>query len=157
VLPVDTLQALAEEARWAHQQAGHPLPGGIAALLDARMGELYVATYACNPAGLTPLAPPRLCAPGDLSSYLQHHLPADGPLLLAGNVFDTYASALAELPGTRLPALPTAAALLRLAPGLLAAGMAVAARDALPLYVRDKVAQTTDEREQLRAATAATH
>lgn len=157
VLPVDTLQALAEEARWAHQQAGHPLPGSIAALLDARMGELYVATYACNLAGLTPLAPPRLCAPGDLGSYLQHHLPADGPHLLAGNVFDSYASALAELPGTRLPALPTAAALLRLAPGLLAVGAAVAARDALPLYVRDKVAQTTDEREQLRAATAATH
>ena len=30
---------------------------------------------------------------------------------------------------------------------LLAAGAAVAARDALPLYVRDKVARTTAERE----------
>lgn len=150
VLPVDTLHALAEEARWAHQQAGHAPPGGIAGLLDARMGELYVATYTCTPQGLAPLAPPRLCAPADLGTYLQEHLPADA--LLAGNVFGTCADALADLPGPRLPALPTAAALLRLAPGLLAAGAAVAARDALPLYVRDKVAQTTDERERLRAA-----
>ncbi len=150
VLPVDTLLALAEEAYWNHQHAGQTPPKRIAALLDARMGELYVATYACAPAGLSPLAPARLCAPADLGAHLQ----ADGATLLAGNVFDSYASALAELPGTRLPALPTAAALLRLAPGLLAAGAAVAARDALPLYVRDKVAQTTDERERLRAAVA---
>lgn len=150
VLPVDTLHALAEEARWAHQQAGHAPPGGIAALLDARMGELYVATYASTSHGLAPQAPPRLCAPADLGAHLGEHLPADA--LLAGNVFATYADALTGLPGPRRPALPTAAALLRLAPGLLAAGAAVAARDALPLYVRDKVAQTTDERERLRAA-----
>jgi tRNA threonylcarbamoyladenosine biosynthesis protein TsaB len=49
-------------------------------------------------------------------------------------------------------ALPSASALLRLAPGLLAAGAATAARDALPLYVRDKVAQTTAERDALRLA-----
>ena len=148
VLPVDTLLALAEEARFAQQQAGHPAPDSIAALLDARMAEMYVATYACHPDGLAPLAPPRLCAPQDLGTYLQDHRPA----LLAGNVFDTYASALADVPGERLHALPTAGALLRLAPGLLAAGAAVPARDALPLYVRDKVAQTTEERERLRAA-----
>lgn len=151
VLPVDTLLALAEEARWNHQHAGHAPPERIAALLDARMGELYVATYACSPPGLAPLAPPRLCAPADLGAHLQ----PDSATLLAGNAFDSHAQALAELPGSRLQALPTAAALLRLAPGLLAAGAAVAARDALPLYVRDKVAQTTDERERLRAAAAA--
>lgn len=153
VLPVDTLLALAEEARWTHQQTGQTLPERIAALLDARMGELYVATYACTPEGLAPLEPSRLCAPAHLGAHLQ----ADDATLLAGNVFHSHASALAELPGPRLPALPTAAALLRLAPGLLAAGAAVAARDALPLYVRDKVAQTTDERERLRVATAAAH
>lgn len=150
VLPVDTLHALAEEARWAYQQAGHAPPGGIAALLDARMGELYVAAYTCTPQELAPLAPPRLCAPSNLHAHLQKHLPTDA--LLAGNVFGTYADALVDLPGPHLTALPTAAALLRLAPGLLAAGAAVAARDALPLYVRDKVAQTTDERERLRMA-----
>lgn len=157
VLPVDTLLALAEESRFQHQKTGRPAPGAIAALLDARMAELYVATYACSAAGLVPLAPARLCAPQDLGTHLREHLPEGGPPLLAGNVFETYASALADVAGERLHALPTASALLRLAPALLAAGAAVPARDALPLYVRDKVAQTTDERERLRAAAPAAH
>ena len=50
----------------------------------------------------------------------------------------------------RIEALPTAAALLRLAPALLAAGQAGPAAGALPLYIRDKVAQTTEERAALR-------
>lgn len=156
VLPVDTLLALAEEASFEQQNAGRPEPATIAALLDARMAEMYVATYACTHAGLAPLAPPRLCAPQDLGAYLHEHTPSGQPVLLAGNVFDTYAPALTDVPGERLHALPTAAALLRLAPALLANGAAVPARDALPLYVRDKVAQTTDERERLRAAVPAT-
>ncbi|EER57597.1 peptidase M22, glycoprotease, partial [Acidovorax delafieldii 2AN] len=40
----------------------------------------------------------------------------------------------------------------RLAPALLAAGAAVPAAEALPRYIRDKVAQTTAERAALRAA-----
>ncbi len=154
VLPVDTLLALAEEARQARVNAGQPLPGAIVALLDARMGEVYVAPYACRaggPSGLTPLAPPRLCTPANLPAYLQDLTP--GGRLLAGNVFEM--DALATLEGQRHSALPTAAALLRLAPGLLAAGHAVAAQDALPLYVRDKVAQTTAERESIRLAAGA--
>jgi tRNA threonylcarbamoyladenosine biosynthesis protein TsaB len=152
VLAVDTLLALAEEARHVHRQAGQTAPDAIVALLDARMGEMYVAVYACAPAGLSLLAPSRLCAPQDLGTHLRSSLPAGATVLLAGNVFDSYATALADVPGLRLAALPTATALLRLAPGLLAAGAAVGARDALPLYVRDKVAQTTDERERLRVA-----
>ena len=46
----------------------------------------------------------------------------------------------------RAEVLPTADALLSLAPALLAAGRAVPAEQALPLYIRDKVAQTTAER-----------
>ena len=45
-----------------------------------------------------------------------------------------------------MQALPTASALLRLAPALWAAGQAVPAQQAMPLYIRDKVAQTTAER-----------
>ena len=47
------------------------------------------------------------------------------------------------------------AAMLRLAPALLDAGRTVAPADAWPLYVRDKVAQTTEERAAIKAA--ATH
>ncbi|MDP3810619.1 MAG: tRNA (adenosine(37)-N6)-threonylcarbamoyltransferase complex dimerization subunit type 1 TsaB [Hydrogenophaga sp.] len=154
VLPVDTLLALAEEARQALVDAGQVVPGVIVALLDARMGEIYVAPYACKaagPAGLAPLAPPRLCTPADLQAYLQDLAP--GERLLTGNVFDM--GELATLAGTRHAALPSATALLRLAPGLIAAGHTVAAQDALPLYVRDKVAQTTAERERIRQAAEA--
>jgi tRNA threonylcarbamoyladenosine biosynthesis protein TsaB len=49
--------------------------------------------------------------------------------------------------------LPSAAALLRLAAGRL--DQVVAAAQALPLYVRDKVAQTTQERLALKAGQAA--
>ncbi|HSW17789.1 MAG TPA: tRNA (adenosine(37)-N6)-threonylcarbamoyltransferase complex dimerization subunit type 1 TsaB, partial [Ramlibacter sp.] len=70
---------------------------------------------------------------------------------LAGNVFTAYGDRL-PAGAQRTPALPTAAAMLRLAPALLAAGHAVAAAQALPLYVRDKVAQTTEERTALRLA-----
>jgi tRNA threonylcarbamoyladenosine biosynthesis protein TsaB len=156
VLAVDTLLALAEEAR-----AAAPVWSGvIVALLDARMDELYVAPYACEPQGLRALAPARLCAPHDLGAYLAKCLDADaglaeGHCLLAGNVFDSYGDRLSDVPGQRWPALPSATALLRLAPGLLAAGAAVAAQDSLPLYVRDKVAQTTAEREAQRLAAGA--
>jgi tRNA threonylcarbamoyladenosine biosynthesis protein TsaB len=47
--------------------------------------------------------------------------------------------------------LPTAAALLRLAPALWAQGCAVLADQAMPLYIRDKVAHTTAEREAMKA------
>lgn len=155
VLPVDTLLALAEEARWQREQAGETPPQTIVAMLDARMGELYVAVYAANPSDVevVPLQAACLCAPGDLSEFLRGISGAsEAGVLLAGNVFDVYAEALADVAGERQPALPTARALLRLAPGLLAGGHAVAPHDAMPLYVRDKVARTTDERERLRLA-----
>ena len=73
--------------------------------------------------------------------------------LLAGNVFSVYADRLPAFPDQllRVTALPTATALLRLAPALLAAGHGVPADQALPLYVRDKVALTTDERARVKA------
>jgi tRNA threonylcarbamoyladenosine biosynthesis protein TsaB len=168
VLPVDTLLALAEEARFTQQQAGRTPPQCIVALLDARMGELYVAVYAHHAEGLQELAPARLCAPQDLPAYVDACLEPlnkmgladglhDGPaeaVLWAGNAFSAYPALLTGRSLAPQTLLPTATALLRLAPGLLASGAAVAAQDALPLYVRDKVAQTTAEREQLRTAAA---
>ncbi|MEY5099360.1 MAG: hypothetical protein RJA36_2079 [Pseudomonadota bacterium] len=156
VLPVNTLLAVAEQARWQIAQRGEPLPARIAAALDARMDELYLAEV-----GLTGApAQPRLDGHAWLSAPEALQL-ADGwpdagsgsEPLLAGNARTIY--------GTRLPAAwqavrhepawPTAGAMLRLAPALWAAGAAVPAAGAQPLYVRDKVAQTTEERERLKA------
>jgi tRNA threonylcarbamoyladenosine biosynthesis protein TsaB len=112
------------------------------------MDELYLAAYALEGGGLRAIAPPRLCAPADLAGWLHDQGFADNNrTLLAGNAFGVYADALRDAPGRRRQALPTADALLRLAPALMAQGAAVAASEALPLYVRDKVARTTAERE----------
>jgi tRNA threonylcarbamoyladenosine biosynthesis protein TsaB len=43
--------------------------------------------------------------------------------------------------------------MLRLAPAMLAAGAALDASQALPLYIRDKVALTTDERAEVKRMT----
>jgi tRNA threonylcarbamoyladenosine biosynthesis protein TsaB len=142
LLPVDTLLAVAEEAR--AQQAPQQQSLRLLALLDARMGELYAARYA--------YAAGRWQQQADFSLLKPEQLILEDAQALAGNVFAEYGERLSlppELPCWQ--ALPTAAAMLRLAPALLAAGNAVAAADALPRYIRDKVAQTTQERAAAKA------
>lgn len=155
VLPVDTLLAVAEEARFA-SLATMPLLR-VTAMLDARMEEMYVASYdyanglwgalessyLVRPEAFTVPAATPFAAPGALP------VPASTAHCLAGNVFAVYGERLATVAHLGLhcvTALPTAAAMLRLAPALLAAGKAVSAADALPAYIRDKVAKTTAER-----------
>lgn len=143
VLPVDTLLAVAEEARW---QTGAAETLSVTALLDARMDELYTADYVFAHGGWTPGSSVRLIKP--------EQLVWNGTNLLAGNGFDGYGTRLASL-AARITVLPTATALLRLAPALLAAGFAVPAEQALPSYIRDKVAQTTQERAAIKAQAGA--
>ena len=106
------------------------------------MNEVYAAEYAWrDDAGWRPLS--------DMAVLAPEAVPTPGAgAVLAGNAFAAYAdrlpAALQALP--RIAALPSADALLNLAPALLAAGAAVPAEQALPLYIRDKVAQTTAER-----------
>jgi len=141
VLPIDTLLAVAEEARY--QQANAISTWQVAALLDARMGEIYAACYAFDQGQWRQVRDHRLARPQDLGDVAGY--------AVAGNVFAQYG---AQLPPetVRIDAWPTATALLRLAPALLAAGGAVAADQAMPLYIRDKVAQTTLERLAEKAA-----
>lgn len=143
VLPIDTLMAVAEEARF--QQAGAQ-PLGITALLDARMDEMYVQRFEFSGGRCRALGECELVRPEDFVP--------DAADLLAGNVFSVYAGRLPAGMPAQAEALPTAAALLRLAPVLAAAGQCVSADLALPLYVRDKVALTTEERERVKAASA---
>jgi tRNA threonylcarbamoyladenosine biosynthesis protein TsaB len=72
--------------------------------------------------------------------------------VLAGNAFGIYGDALPK-DAPRVDAVPSATAMLRLAPALIAAGGAHDAAQALPVYIRDKVAQTTEERAQARRTT----
>ena len=144
LLPVDTLLAVAEEAR--AQQAPQAARLRVLALLDARMDELYAAPY--------DYADGRWQQRSDFRLSKPEQVDTQGIEALAGNVFAEYGGPL-PMPAT-LPcwqALPTAAAMLRLAPALLAAGNAVVAEQALPLYIRDKVALTTEERAAVKAPT----
>jgi tRNA threonylcarbamoyladenosine biosynthesis protein TsaB len=136
VLGVDTLMAVAEDARFRHGCSQ------VIAVLDARMDEVYSAACEWGPDGWQQR--------GDFSLGKPEALSVPPGWTLAGNAFAAYGERLPQ--GPRLPALPDAVALLRLAPQLLAQGRGVPADQALPLYIRDKVAQTTDERAAVRAA-----
>lgn len=144
VLPVDTLLAVAEEARW---QQGADERFHVTALLDARMDEMYAACYAYESGTWLKTKGYSLISPDKLDDFTG---PAE--VLLAGNVFGVYGPRLPARLSRRIAAMPTAQAMLRLAPALLAGGSAVAAAQALPTYVRDKVAQTTHERAAIKAA-----
>lgn len=141
VLPVDTLLAVAEEARAQTGNADHWV---VTALLDARMDEMYAASYCFDNDMWTQIKGCSLIKPEDLAW--------DDGTVLAGNVFAAYGARLPDGPGLCVLALPTASAMLRLAPALLAAGGAVAPAQALPTYIRDKVAQTTLERAAAKSA-----
>lgn len=152
VLPVPSLLALAEEARFhQHCAAGGP-DVTVLTLLDARMGEVYAAAYAFENGRWQTLREPCLTSPAQAAAWLAAFPPGS---VLAGNALSVYPGIAGGVSGPVLPAIgPTAQAIVRLAPSWLAAGLAVDAADALPLYVRDKVALTTLERE---AAARAKH
>ena len=129
VLPIDTLLAVAEDARFEHG-VDHVL-----AVLDARMGEVYSAAYAFEAGQWHVESEIQLGRPDAL------HIPQN-------------VAAVGNFAPANLAAMPTATAMLRLAPAMLSAGKAVPADQALPLYVRDKVAQTTLEREAIKLQTS---
>jgi tRNA threonylcarbamoyladenosine biosynthesis protein TsaB len=140
VLGIDTLHAIAEEAR---HRAG---ANRVVAVLDARMHEVYTARYAFDGK--------QWQCEGEIVLMKPEALEVPSGWTLAGNAFAEYGSAL-PTHAARVEALPTAAAMLRIAPQLLATGHAEDASRAMPVYIRDKVAQTTEERAAARAASAA--
>jgi tRNA threonylcarbamoyladenosine biosynthesis protein TsaB len=156
VLPVDTLMAVAEEARWAQVKAGAIAPDAeltVLALLDARMDEVYSAAYRWEPVPGSSHGRWQEAAPLQVGAPEKLQMSHNRVLLQAGNAFATYGGRLPRVApgGLRCEALPTAAALLRLAPALWAQGLTVPAEQAMPLYIRDKVANTTAEREAIKA------
>jgi tRNA threonylcarbamoyladenosine biosynthesis protein TsaB len=143
VLPVDTLMAVAQEAQF--QLASHGETATyILAALDARMGEVYSDYYKFD-SKLSNIHVGNLLKK---PQAILENLPSQ-PTLIAGNIRPTLDAQLSPeaLALPYIAALPTARALLQLAPALIAAGGLVDAEYALPLYIRDKVALTTAERE----------
>ena len=157
VLPLDSLMVVAQDAC---EMMDAPSTWVVT---DARMGEVYAAQYRwCAdeplPLGMTGcwrvLTEPLLSTPEAMLSRWSDRTPTH----LAGNALLAFSDAFsdAKLPGVRL--FPRAQirghALAAVALQAWACGGAVDAALALPLYVRDKVAQTMAEREQIRLAAA---
>jgi tRNA threonylcarbamoyladenosine biosynthesis protein TsaB len=151
VLPVSTLLAVAEDARAGMSESVH-----VWVAMDARMNEIYAAQYAFEEGRWTTLDAPMLTTPEILNRRLQ---PSSGqrlPDMIAGNALAVFGAQLVTGDVRLFPdALPRASAMLPLAHALWQQGGAVDAALALPLYLRDKVAQTTLERDALRVSKAA--
>jgi tRNA threonylcarbamoyladenosine biosynthesis protein TsaB len=135
VVGVSALLALAERARAER----------AICCLDARMGQIYHAAYEKNGARWETVHAPGLCAPEEAPLPLRHSWTG------CGSGFTTYREALTKRYGERLSAImprvyPHAEAIVRLAVHEFAAGRAVSAEQAVPVYIRDKVALTSDER-----------
>jgi tRNA threonylcarbamoyladenosine biosynthesis protein TsaB len=156
VLPIDTLLAVAEDARYQNVQQTQQqikLPEEVQRFfvaMDARMDQVYTAAYEWR-SDWQCVQAPSVSSPENISVPIEWK---DLAFTTVGNAWDAFATRWpAEFSGKHLHAMPTAQALLRLAPFAWSQGLAVLPEQALPLYIRDKVAQTTQERAQLKLAT----
>ncbi len=136
VVPVCTLEALAE-ASWLADGTER-----VFAMLDARMREVYVAAYQRGSQGWSAVLAPDVIRPADVCA-------PPGAWAGAGDGFAQYPEVATRLGllSVSTEARPTARAVGMLALPRVAAGEAVAARDALPVYVRHRVALTSIERD----------
>jgi tRNA threonylcarbamoyladenosine biosynthesis protein TsaB len=141
VAGVSTLESVAE-------QAG---ADRVLTVLDARMAEVYWAAYERDGTGWRAVTSPQLAVPESVA------VPAAGDWVGAGNGF----VALDEVLRPRLSArlmriddtlMPDAAAMAPLAARAFARGEGLDAALAAPIYLRDKVALTVDERRARRSA-----
>lgn len=145
LVPIVTLEAMAQACR---DQSG---ADDVLVLLDARMEEVYWAQYRYRAVGWQTVIAPRLGAAATVA--------ADGQVRACGNGLSAYASAFSShnfAADGMAGVMPHAKQVAMLAERAFLAGAAVHARDASPIYLRDKVAYTTNERAQRAAAAAAT-
>ena len=140
VAGVSTLQSIAEQAGAER----------VLTVLDARMAEVYWAAYRRDGAGWRAVSEPALALPESVS------VPAGGGWVGAGNGFVALGealrprlAALARIDGTLMP---DAAAMAPLAARAFERGEGMDAALAAPIYLRDKVALTVDERRRKKTA-----
>jgi tRNA threonylcarbamoyl adenosine modification protein YeaZ len=157
------LAVAAEDAR-VQQQASNPVDlhdFRVGVVMDARMSEVYAGAYQWQGEvhQWQPLLPLQVGAPEAVVQNLCELMGSH--FALAGNGLDVYKDRLSlqtlEWKARHvlcIPAMPHANALLRLAPVMWRNGGAVLPELVQPLYVRDKVAQTTVEREAIKEAKA---
>jgi tRNA threonylcarbamoyladenosine biosynthesis protein TsaB len=147
VVPVDSLALVAEDAAaqlGAAASAGRP----VWVAMDARMDEIYAARYERDfRGGWRATDAPRLVSVEALADEWRTSPPA----IVAGSALPAFGQRLDAGAALHVPReADRAGTLAWLAACGLARGDAVPPRAALPVYVRDKVALTTAEREARR-------
>ncbi len=132
VFGVSTLAAMAQAAVRLHQASQ------IVAAIDARMAEVYLASFGCDANGvLQPLSAeqavkPQLLAPLGLT----------GKVMAVGTGWQTYAAELQRVQNAQIASdilYPSAQDMLTLALTAYTDGRFVSAEQAEPVYVRDEV------------------
>jgi tRNA threonylcarbamoyladenosine biosynthesis protein TsaB len=134
VVPVGTLLAMAQACRELC------CASDVLVVMDARMEEVYWAQYRYEN-GWQAVIEPRLSAASAVAPI--------GQVLACGNGLAAYSSAFAGIlgeGGAKPGVMPHAAQIAQLARIDFEQGKTVAARDAQPVYLRNKVALTTEER-----------
>jgi tRNA threonylcarbamoyladenosine biosynthesis protein TsaB len=143
VIPVTSLDAMALQLTQNHpflQQASSK-PTRFVIALDARMGEVYWATYQQIESKPLALHAIKLTA--------ANAIVFDGVDFIAGNAIEEYSDYFHEqldLKKMDSQLVPHALGILEYAKPLLAQGQTIAVEQLEPLYIRNKVALTTQER-----------
>ncbi len=126
----------------------------VVSCLDARMGEVYSAAFERRNGQWWTAHAPQLCAPAVVP-------PVDGAGWVgAGSGFAVHGLTLAaryagHLIGVRPELHPHAQDIAALGADMVRAGLALPAEQAHPVYLRDRVAFTVDERQAIKAAQSA--
>ncbi len=140
VVNVGTLLALAE-ASGAEK---------VITCLDARMHEVYHAVYVKQSEGWQEVIAPTVCKPAEVPVVEGENWVG------VGSGWKTYHDALAAVYGNQVMAtqpelMPSASAIIHLALPQFLTGKALPANEAMPVYIRNRVALTTRERAQAAA------
>ena len=136
VVGVNTLMALAQASGQAR----------VIACLDARMGEIYHAAFVRENGKWIEKSATTVCKP-EAAPVLE------GEWVGVGSGWAAYGEVLSRIYAQNLGQIfsnitPTAEAILQLAKPTFEAGLAKPASEAAPIYIRNRVALTTIEREQ---------
>ncbi len=141
VVGINTLIALAEASG----------QDKVIVCLDARMGEIYHAALIKENGIWQEISETKVCKPQDAPTVEGDNWfgAGSGWAVYAEKLTLIYALNLSQtLPNILSNITPTAEAILRLAQPIFEAGQAKPAMEAMPIYIRHRVALTTLEREQ---------
>jgi tRNA threonylcarbamoyladenosine biosynthesis protein TsaB len=148
VVPVSTLAALAMRADPAPQSGG--AGPRVVAAIDARMGEVYAASFQLRDGEAIALTPEAVLPPDrfqPLDAAGDWHGVGTGFAAAEGALVRAFGAGLASVDAA---ALPHAGDVARLAARAFARGEAVAPERVEPAYLRDNVALTLEQQRKAR-------